>query len=78
MDSKPATPARREFLDVSRRATIRDISTYLIKFSADLQNAEISPLNVPKSDYTTDSLPVTLIIFGTLTGSIQAALSIYI
>ena len=43
---------------------------HVLEFLAELQNTEISPVTLLRSDSTTDAFPVTSKILGTLTQNI--------
>ena len=62
-----ATPVKRELLDISRRAAFQNIPMHVLEFLAELQNAEISPVALLRTDFTTDTFPTISKLPGTLT-----------
>ena len=76
----PATLIKREFLEISRRTSFQNITIY-IECSTKLQNAEVSPATLSKSDFKTDALPKILKILGILdskTFAVESGFSIFI
>lgn len=74
----PATLIKREFLEISRRASFQKIPIYV---ECSTKNAEISPDTLPKSDFKTDTLPKIfkiLEIIDSKTFAVDSGFSIFI
>ena len=54
----PATPVKRGFLEISRRATFQNIPVHVLELLTQLQIAAISPVTLLRSDSTTDTFQV--------------------
>ena len=80
VDCTPATLIKREFFEISKRASFQNIPIS-VECSTKLQNAEIFPATLSKSDFKTDALPKTLKILGILdskTFAVESGFSIFI
>ena len=71
---KPETPVKRELLEISRKATFRNIPCTRYVFSTELQTAEVS-LTLLKCDSTTDALPAILKFLRTNEGNTCGGIS---